>query len=110
MKDGIGAGMTREDHRDLASQLFSCYAYLRSVRELAAIIGEEELSRRDKVYLEFGEVFETKYLAQGEYKERSVEETLDLGWSLLSLLPREELIRIPEELIGKHLPDRGPGD
>lgn len=110
MKDGIGAGMTREDHRDLASQLFSAYAYVRSVRDLAAIIGEEELSQRDKVYLEFGEAFENKYLAQGEFEDRSIEETLDLGWSMLSLLPREELLRIPEDLIGKYLPERRPGN
>ena len=110
MKDGIGAGMTREDHRDLASQLFSSYAYVRSVRDLAAIIGEEELSARDKIYLEFGEAFEGKYLAQGEFEDRSIETTLDLGWSMLSLLPREELVRIPEELIAKYLPEREPVD
>ena len=110
MKDGIGEGMTREDHRDLSSQLFSAYAYVRSVRDLAAIIGEEELSARDKVYLEFGEAFETKYLAQGEFEDRSIEQTLDLGWSILSLLPREELVRIPENLISKYLPGRGTGN
>ena len=109
MKDGIGEGMTREDHRDLSSQLFSAYAYVRSVRDLAAIIGEEELSARDKVYLEFGEAFETRYLAQGEFEDRSIEQTLDLGWSILSLLPREELVRIPENLISKYLPERGTG-
>ncbi|HWR11588.1 MAG TPA: V-type ATP synthase subunit B [Rectinemataceae bacterium] len=110
MKDGIGEGMTREDHRDLSSQLFSAYAYVRSVRDLAAIIGEEELSARDKVYLEFGEAFETRYLAQGEFDDRSIEQTLDLGWSILSLLPREELVRIPENLISKYLPERGKGN
>ena len=109
MKDGIGAGMTREDHRDLASQLFSAYAYVRSVRDLAAIIGEEELSARDKIYLDFGEAFEKKYLAQGEFEDRSIEATLDLGWSMLTLLPREELIRIPEALISKYLPAAKPG-
>ena len=107
MKDGIGEGMTREDHRDLSSQLFSAYAYVRSVRDLAAIIGEEELAGRDKVYLEFGEKFESEFLAQGEFDDRSVEQTLDIGWSMLSLLPREELVRIPEELIEKYLPEKG---
>ena len=107
MKDGIGEGMTREDHRDLSSQLFSAYAYVRSVRDLAAIIGEEELAGRDKIYLEFGEKFEGEFLAQGEFDDRSVEQTLDIGWSMLSLLPREELVRIPEELIEKHLPEKG---
>jgi len=108
MKDGIGPGMTREDHRDLASQLFSAYAYVRSVRDLAAIIGEEELSARDKIFLDFGEAFEGKYLAQGEFEDRSIETTLDMGWSMLSLLPREELVRIPEDLIAKYLPQAKP--
>ena len=107
MKDGIGEGMTREDHRDLSSQLFSAYAYVRSVRDLAAIIGEEELTGRDKIYLEFGEKFESEFLAQGEFDDRSVEQTLDIGWSMLSLLPREELVRIPEDLIEKYLPEKG---
>ncbi len=110
MKDGIGEGMTREDHRDLSAQLFSAYAYVRSVRDLAAIIGEEELSARDKVYLKFGEAFETRYLAQGEFEDRSIEQTLDLGWSILSLLPREELVRIPENLISRYLPEGGKGN
>ena len=108
MKDGIGEGMTREDHRDLASQLFSAYAYVRSVRDLSAIIGEEELSARDKRYLEFGDAFEKRFLAQGEFEDRSIEQTLDLGWSILSLLPREELVRIPEALIERYLPAAAP--
>ncbi len=108
MKDGIGEGMTREDHRDLASQLFSAYAYVRSVRDLSAIIGEEELSARDKGYLEFGDAFEKRFLAQGEFEDRSIEQTLDLGWSILSLLPREELVRIPEALIERYLPATAP--
>ena len=104
MKDGIGEGMTREDHRDLASQLFASYARVRSVRNLAAIIGEEELSPLDKKYLRFGERFEAEFLAQGEFEDRSVAQTLDLGWRLLSRLPREELLRLPPELIAKYLP------
>ena len=104
MKDGIGEGMTREDHRDLASQLFAAYARVRSVRNLAAIIGEEELSPLDKRYLRFGERFEAEFLAQGEFEDRSVAQTLDLGWRLLCHLPREELLRLPPELIAKYLP------
>lgn len=104
MKDGIGEGMTREDHRDLSSQLFSAYAYVQSVRNLAAIIGEEELSERDRLYLDFGSRFEGEFLAQGEFEDRSIEETLDLGWKMLSSLPREELVRIPAGLLDKYLP------
>jgi V/A-type H+/Na+-transporting ATPase subunit B len=109
MKDGIGEGMTREDHRDLSSQLFSSYAYVRSVRDLAAIIGEEELSERDRLYLEFGDKFESEFLAQGEFEDRSVETTLDLGWKMLKLLPREELLRLPVALLDKYLPETDEG-
>jgi len=104
MKDGIGEGMTREDHRDLAAQLFSAYAYVKSVRDLAAIIGEEEVSERDKLFLAFGERFEREFLAQGERENRTIEQTLDIGWKVLSVLPREELLRIPESLLNKYLP------
>jgi V/A-type H+-transporting ATPase subunit B len=104
MKDGIGEGMTRDDHRDLASQLFAAYARVRSVRNLSAIIGEEELSPLDKRYLKFGEHFEAEFLAQGEFEDRSIEETLDLGWKMLTYLPREELLRVSPALIEKYLP------
>lgn len=104
MKDGIGTGMTRDDHRDLSSQLFAAYARVKAIRNLAAIIGEEELSPLDKQYLRFGERFETEFLAQGEFENRSIFETLDLGWRLLTLLPREELLRLPSDLIDKYLP------
>ncbi len=104
MKDGIGEGMTREDHRDLASQLFAAYARVKSVRNLAAIIGEEELSPLDKKYLHFGEHFEAEYLAQGEFEDRSVVQTLDLGWRMLTYLPKEELLRVSPALIEKYLP------
>jgi V/A-type H+-transporting ATPase subunit B len=104
MKDGIGEGMTRDDHRDLSSQLFAAYAKVKSVRNLAAIIGEEELSALDKQYLHFGEHFEAEYLAQGEFEDRSIEETLELGWKMLTYLPREELLRVPARLIEKYLP------
>jgi V/A-type H+-transporting ATPase subunit B len=106
MKDGIGKGMTRDDHREVAAQLFAAYAYVRSVRDLAAIIGEEEMSKRDKIYLDFGEKFEKEFLSQGEFEDRSIEETLDIGWKMLALLPREDLVRIPEAMLDKYLPNK----
>ncbi|MEI6386914.1 MAG: V-type ATP synthase subunit B [Spirochaetota bacterium] len=104
MKDGIGPGMTREDHKDVSSQLFACYARVKNVRNLAAIIGEEELATLDKQYLRFGERFEAEFLSQGEDENRSIGETLDLGWKLLASLPRTELIRVSKKLIEKYLP------
>jgi len=104
MKDGIGEGMTRDDHRDLASQLFAAYARVKSVRNLSAIIGEEELSALDKRYLHFGEHFENEFLAQGEYEDRSIDQTLDLGWKILTYLPKEELLRVTPAEIEKYLP------
>jgi V/A-type H+-transporting ATPase subunit B len=102
MKDGIGEGMTRDDHKDLSSQLFAAYSRVKSVRNLASIIGEEELSSSDKRYLKFGERFESIFLTQDEFQDRSIAETLDLGWKVLAWLPREELYRINDELIGKY--------
>ncbi len=104
MKDGIGAKMTRDDHKDVSSQLFAAYSKVKSIRNLAAIIGEEELSALDKQYLRFGEKFESQFLTQGEYENRTIEETLDIGWKVLSELPRSELYRINPELIDKYLP------
>ncbi|MCI1209765.1 MAG: V-type ATP synthase subunit B [Treponema sp.] len=104
MKDGIGKGMTREDHAAVASQLFAAYSKVKSIRNLAAIIGEEELSPLDKNYLQFGEKLENEFFTQGEYEDRSIEQTLDLGWKILSLLPREELYRIKPEMLEKYLP------
>lgn len=102
MKDGVGKGFTREDHPILASQLFACYAYVKRVRGLADVIGEEELSPLDKQYLKFGEAFEGTFLNQGEYENRSIETTLEMGWDALSVLPREELHRVSDELLRKH--------
>ncbi|MBP5442465.1 MAG: V-type ATP synthase subunit B [Treponema sp.] len=104
MKDGIGEGMTREDHSAVSSQLFASYSKVKSIRNLAAIIGEEELSEIDKLYLKFGEELEQRFFTQGEYEDRSIEQTLDLGWQILSILPREELYRIKDEYIDKYLP------
>ena len=104
MKDGIGKGMTREDHANVSSQLFASYSKVKSIRNLAAIIGEEELSSIDSLYLKFGEAFEQKFLTQGEYENRSIEETLDIGWRVLKMLPVDELVRITPDLIEKYLP------
>ena len=104
MKDGIGDGMTREDHSSVSSQLFASYSKVKSIRSLAAIIGEEELSSVDKQYLAFGDAIESQFFSQGEYENRSIEETLDLGWKLLKLLPQNELYRIKPEFIEKYLP------
>ena len=104
MKDGIGSGMTREDHAPVSSQLFAAYSKVKTIRNLASIIGEEELSQLDQLYLKFGNELEAKFFTQGEYEDRSIEETLDLGWKILSILPREELYRIKDELIDKYLP------
>ena len=106
MKDGIGEGMTREDHSAVSSQLFASYSKVKSIRNLAAIIGEEELSEIDKLYLKFGEELEQRFFTQGEYENRSIEQTLDLGWEILSILPREELYRIKDEYIDKYLPKK----
>ncbi len=99
MKDGIGEGMTREDHPNLANQLFSAYSKVKDVRNLASVIGEEELTPLDHQYMEFGEEFEKKYVTQGKDEDRTIEETLDLGWDCLSRLPAEELQRVTEEEI-----------
>ena len=104
MKDGIGEGYTREDHQALANQLFSSYAKVGEARNLASVIGEDELSPIDKKYLKFGEEFKKRYIGQGATENRSMQETLDLGWELLKLLPREELDRIDTKLIEKYYP------
>ncbi len=103
MKDGIGEQHTREDHAPLASQLFAAYSRVKGVRGLAAVIGEEELSALDKTYIKFGEEFETKFLSQGEFENRTIEQTLDIGWKALSILPRSEMHRIDEKLADKYL-------
>lgn len=102
MKDGIGAGYTREDHQDLANQLFSAYAKVGDARNLASVIGEDELSPIDKKYLEFGTEFEERYIGQGMGENRTIEETLDLGWELLGRLPKEELDRVDTKLLDKY--------
>lgn len=99
MKDGIGKRYTREDHQDLANQLFSAYAKVGEARNLASVIGEDELSPIDKKYLEFGKAFEERYIGQGPNENRTIEETLDLGWELLRILPKEELDRVDTKIL-----------
>ncbi|MBR6336664.1 MAG: V-type ATP synthase subunit B [Ruminococcus sp.] len=101
MKDGIGEGYTREDHQTCANQLFAAYARVQDAKALASVIGEEELSDSDKAFLNFGRLFEKHFLGQDFNENRSIEQTLDLGWALLSQLPREELDRVDEEHLNK---------
>jgi V/A-type H+-transporting ATPase subunit B len=82
--------------------LFACYAYVKQVRGLADVIGEEELSALDKLYLKFGEALETRFLTQGEFENRAIERTLDLGWDVLGMLPRDELHRASDALLDMH--------
>ena len=102
MKDGIGEGYTRADHSALANQLFASYAKVQDARSLASVIGEEELSPIDKNYLEFGTYFERFFINQSFEEERTIDQTLDLGWKLLALLPREELDRLDSKLLDEH--------
>ena len=102
MKDGIGENRTRADHPHLASQLFAAYSYVKDVRNLASVIGEEELTPLDQQYLAFGEFFEKQFISQGPNEDRTIEETLDIGWKALSILPIEELHRVTEEELAEH--------
>ncbi|MBP7096337.1 MAG: V-type ATP synthase subunit B [Spirochaetia bacterium] len=106
MKDGIGEGMTREDHPRLAAQLFASYSKVKDVRDLAAVIGEDELAPLDRKYLEFGEFFERRFVTQARDEDRDVERTLALGWEALGLLPREELRRVTEADLEAHWVER----
>lgn len=99
MKDGIGEGYTRADHQPLANQLFASYAKVIDARALASVIGEEELSPIDKKYIEFGKLFESRFVNQGFNENRSIEQSLDLGWELLSTLPRAELDRVDDAVL-----------
>ena len=104
MKDGIGKGRTREDHANVASQLYSAYAQYNAVKSLVTIIGEEGLGTKDKEYLRFGERFERTLVNQGNFENRSIEETLTIAWDTLSILPDEELTSIRPEFIQKYYP------
>ena len=102
MKDGIGEGYTRPDHPELANQLFVAYAKVQDSRALASVIGEDDLSATDKLYMKFGKAFENEFISQGFNENRTIEQSLDLGWKLLSILPRTELDRVSGETLDKY--------
>ncbi|MFP3259332.1 MAG: V-type ATP synthase subunit B [Sulfolobus sp.] len=104
MRDGIGEGKTRDDHKDLSNQLFAAYAKAQDIRGLAAIIGEDSLSEVDRKYLIFAEQFERKFINQGFTENRDIERTLDIGWEILATLPESELSLIRSEYIKKYHP------
>lgn len=102
MKDSIGEGFTREDHAPCSAQLFASYAKVQEIRSLASVIGEDELSETDKMYIEFGNAFENEFLNQDKNEDRTINQTLDLGWKLLGLLPRQELDRVDDKILDKY--------
>lgn len=102
MKDGTGEGFTRADHPDLSNQLFASYSEVASARSLATVIGEDELSEGDKLSLKFGNELEKQFITQGMYEDRSIQATLDLGWKLLSILPRDALSRVSDKVLDEH--------
>ena len=105
LKDkGIGAGKTREDHADTMNQLFAAYSRGKEAKELMTILGESALSADDLLFAKFSDEFEMRYVSQDYEDNRSIEETLSIGWELLSILPRAELKRIKTEMIEKYLP------
>jgi len=107
LKDkGIGKGKTREDHANTMNQLFAAYARGKEAKELAVILGDAALTDTDKLYAKFADAFEAEYVSQGFETDRTIEETLDLGWKLLSILPVSELKRIKQEFIDKYLPEK----
>jgi V/A-type H+-transporting ATPase subunit B len=103
---GVGEGKTRDDHKMLKDQLFASYAVGKEVRELAVVLGEASLDDVDRAHLRFSEAFEREFVGQGEFENRSVEESLDIGWRLLDLLPRESLKRLKTDLIDKYMPKK----
>jgi V/A-type H+-transporting ATPase subunit B len=108
LKDkGIGKGKTREDHADVLNQLYAAYARGKEAKELAAILGEAALSNSDKMFARFADEFENRYIKQGENENRSIVDTLTIGWELLALLPRTELKRVRDEYLEKYLPVKG---
>jgi V/A-type H+-transporting ATPase subunit B len=102
MKQGIGKGRTREDHDQVSNQLYAGYAEGVNLRDLVAVVGEEALTDRDRSYLKFADAFEKRYISQGAEEDRSIEDTLSLGWNLLTIVPKEELKRIDEPYIEKY--------
>lgn len=106
MNSGIGKGKTREDHKPVSNQMYASYAEGRDLRGLVAIVGEEALNERDRQFLKFAESFENKVLKQGKYENRTIQQTLDIGWDLFSRLPADELTRIEKDMIAKYMPKK----
>jgi V/A-type H+-transporting ATPase subunit B len=107
LKDkGIGHGKTREDHSDVLNQLYAAYARGKEAEELAAILGEAALSEADKLFASFSHEFEARFVSQGEDEDRSIIDTLTIGWELLTMLPRAELKRVRDEYLDKYLPTK----
>lgn len=102
MKDGIGDGFTRDDHENVQLQLFALYSKVIDVRSLSQIIGEDDLSDTDRIYMEFGRQFEEKFLKQGAYEARTIEQSLDIAWDLFKLFPKTELDRLEDKLVTKY--------
>ena len=109
MRSGIGLGMTREDHRGVSDQLYSAYAEGRDLRGLVAIVGKDALSARDRKFLDFADIFEDRFVRQGREEDRNVEETLDMAWELLAILPEDALVKIERGFIEKYHPGRRTG-
>jgi V/A-type H+-transporting ATPase subunit B len=103
MKDSIGEGYTREDHPSVASQVFASYSKVQEIKALASIVGEDELGKTDRACLEFGRQFERQFISQGSEENRTIEQSLDLCWQLLSILPETELTRVSREEIKEHM-------
>ncbi|NWZ88378.1 VATB ATPase, partial [Poecile atricapillus] len=104
MKSAIGEGMTRKDHGDVSNQLYACYAIGKDVQAMKAVVGEEALSADDLLYLEFLHKFEKHFISQGPYENRSIFESLDIGWRLLRIFPKQLLKRIPENVLAEFYP------
>ena len=104
MKSAIGEGMARKDHADVSNQLYACYAIGKDVQAMKAVVGEEALTSDDLLYLEFLQKFERNFIAQGPYENRTVYETLDIGWQLLRIFPKEMLKRIPQSTLSEFYP------
>ena len=105
MSGGIGEGRTRDDHSGVSDQLYSAYAEGRDLRDLVAVVGEEALTERDQSFLEFAQAFEDKFITQSKDEDRTIFESLDLGWDLFKILPRSELKRLKDEIIAEYLKD-----
>jgi V-type H+-transporting ATPase subunit B len=102
MKSAIGEGMTRKDHGDVSNQLYAKYAIGRDAQAMKAVVGEDALNQEDKLSLEFLDKFEKNFITQGSYDSRTIEESLDIGWSLLRIFPKEMLNRIPQDILNDY--------